>query len=163
MSAKRSYSGGCQCGAVRYHVAGELEGAHLCHCRMCQKAVGNYFMPLASARETEFEVTRGAPKWFHSSDPVKRGFCENCGTPLFFKTLGSPTIAIALGSLDDPSAVPPERNDGIMSRVTFFGHLPDMPDTEVDRPDIAGGLHSIASTNHQHPDHDTETWPETPR
>ena len=75
-----SFSGGCQCGAVRYHVRGALEGAHLCHCRMCQKAAGNYFMPLASTAETEFAITRGEPAWFHSSDPVKRGFCQHCGT-----------------------------------------------------------------------------------
>ena len=160
MSKKLSYSGGCQCGAVRYHVAGELEGAHLCHCRMCQKAVGNYFMPLASANETEFTITRGEPAWFHSSEPIKRGFCSKCGTPLFFKTIGSPTIAVALGSLDDPSAVPPERQDGIVSRVAFYSHLTDLPGQEVDRPDIAGGLGAISSTNHQHPDHDTASWPE---
>ncbi len=159
MTSKRAYSGGCQCGAVRYHVQGALEGAHLCHCRMCQKAVGNYFMPLASAKNEEFSVTRGEPKWFHSSDPVKRGFCENCGTPLFFKTIGSPTIAIALGSLDDPSSVVPEHNDGIVSRVAFFAHLVELPSDEIDRPDLAGGLNAVTSTNHQHPDHDTDHWP----
>ncbi|MCO6186565.1 GFA family protein [Rhizobium sp. L1K21] len=157
---KLSYSGGCQCGAVRYHVDGALEGAHLCHCRMCQKAVGNYFMPLASAANQAFTLTRGEPKWFHSSDPVKRGFCENCGTPLFFKTIGSPTIAVALGTLDDPSAVPPERSDGIISRVTFFGHINELPNNEIDRSDLSGGIESIRSTNHQHPDHDTDNWPE---
>ncbi|MGG2476082.1 GFA family protein, partial [Rhizobium sp. BR5] len=39
---------GCQCGAVRYRIEGGLRYPHLCHCRMCQKASGNYFMPLAA-------------------------------------------------------------------------------------------------------------------
>jgi hypothetical protein len=43
------HTGGCQCGAVRYRIEGELEYPHLCHCRMCQKAAGNYFMPLGFA------------------------------------------------------------------------------------------------------------------
>ncbi len=153
-----SFSGGCQCGAVRYHVSGVLEGAHLCHCRMCQKAAGNYFMPLASAVETEFAITRGEPAWFQSSDPVKRGFCQHCGTPLFFKTIGSDTIAVTLGSLDDPAAVEPESNDGVESRVRFFATLPGKPDRFSDRPDLAGGLETIRLSNHQHPDHDTTEW-----
>ena len=40
MSSK--VTGGCQCGAVRYAASGTLDNAHICHCRMCQKAVGNY-------------------------------------------------------------------------------------------------------------------------
>lgn len=154
-----SFSGGCQCGAVRYHVSGQLEGAHLCHCRMCQKAAGNYFMPLASAAETEFAITRGEPAWFLSSDPVKRGFCQRCGTPLFFKTIGSDTIAVTLGSLDDPNAVEPESNDGVESRVRFFAMLSGKPDRFSDRPDLVGGLETIRLSNHQHPDHDTAEWP----
>ncbi|HET7714155.1 MAG TPA: GFA family protein, partial [Bauldia sp.] len=31
------FTGGCQCGAVRFRVAA-LGRASICHCRMCQKA-----------------------------------------------------------------------------------------------------------------------------
>jgi hypothetical protein len=37
-----SRSGGCQCGAVRFRVDGELGRASICHCRMCQKAFGAF-------------------------------------------------------------------------------------------------------------------------
>ena len=40
------YSGGCQCGAVRFRVEGALGDASVCHCRMCQKASGNFYLPL---------------------------------------------------------------------------------------------------------------------
>ncbi len=83
----RRITGGCQCGAVRYRVDGELTWAHVCHCRMCQKASGNYFMALANAQKDEFVVTRGEISWFRSSDPVRRGFCKDCGTPLIFETI----------------------------------------------------------------------------
>jgi hypothetical protein len=33
-------TGGCQCGAVRYRIEGDLGRASICHCRMCQKAFG---------------------------------------------------------------------------------------------------------------------------
>ncbi len=40
-------TGGCQCGAIRYALHDAPTGASICHCRMCQKAFGNYFAPLA--------------------------------------------------------------------------------------------------------------------
>ena len=86
-------TGGCQCGAVRYRAETELTNPHLCHCRMCQKAAGNYFMPLAGAPRERIVVPRGEPGWFHSSDIVRRGFCRDCGTPLFFDPLDSEGLA----------------------------------------------------------------------
>jgi hypothetical protein len=44
--AKRILSGGCQCGAIRYRLTATPERVHLCHCRMCQKAVGVPLEPL---------------------------------------------------------------------------------------------------------------------
>ncbi|RVQ04591.1 GFA family protein, partial [Sinorhizobium meliloti] len=32
----RIFTGGCQCGAVRYRAEGTLGDPHICHCRMCQ-------------------------------------------------------------------------------------------------------------------------------
>ena len=34
-------SGGCQCGRVRYEASVDSFDAYWCHCRMCQRAVGN--------------------------------------------------------------------------------------------------------------------------
>jgi len=34
------WTGGCQCGAVRYQLLTPPEHASICHCRMCQKASG---------------------------------------------------------------------------------------------------------------------------
>ena len=36
------HTGGCQCGAIRFCVTGDLNDASICHCRMCQKAFGAY-------------------------------------------------------------------------------------------------------------------------
>lgn len=153
-------SGGCQCGAVRYRITGSLEYPHLCHCRMCQKASGNYFLPLAFAPGDGLQVTRGEPTWFASSDPVRRGFCVQCGTPLFFDTRQSDGVAVTLGSLDDPSLVPPMKNDGQEAMLPFFHQLAYLPGKDADRDDLPGGIATIAASNHQHPDHDTAQWPE---
>lgn len=154
-----AHSGGCQCGAVRYRIAGELGYPHLCHCRMCQKAGGNFFMALAGTRAEDFLLMRGEPKWFKSSDPCGRGFCDQCGTPLFFRTVGSPYLSVTIGSLDKPDSVMPISQVGVESRVSYFDKLFELPGDRTDRSDIDGGDEAVSSTNHQHPDHDTSVWP----
>jgi hypothetical protein len=163
MSVAEPLSSGCQCGAVRYRLAGGLDYPHLCHCRMCQKAAGNYFMALAGTKLENFSLTRGEPGWFASSGPVRRGFCGTCGTPLFFQTVGSGTIAVTLGSLDDPAAITPVSQDGIESRVPFFEQLFELHGKRCSRDDLPGGIAAVASTNRQHPDHDTHDWPKEDR
>src|SRR5690554_6087573 len=61
-------SGGCQCGAVRYHASQMLDNSHLCHCRMCQKAVGNIFAALVAAPDEKLVWTRGEPSVWRSSE-----------------------------------------------------------------------------------------------
>jgi hypothetical protein len=152
-------TGGCQCGAVRYALHEEPTGAHICHCRMCQKAFGSFFAPLAGVPVTAFEITRGELSIFKSSDQTERGFCKNCGTPLTFHYVDSPRIAIALGSLDEPEKVEPKIEYGIEGKLPWFGRLAALPGdktTEEDNPELAA---KIAASNHQHPDHDTAVWP----
>ena len=154
-------SGGCQCGAVRYVARLRPHTAHICHCRMCQKAAGNYFMPLANVMKDDFQVTRGTIAWFASSDPVRRGFCRDCGTPLVFETRAAPHLNVTLGSLDDPAAVPPVEQSGIEAKMPWFAGLDLLPGeaTETDPGQPEGRVALIRASNRQHPDHDTETWP----
>lgn len=154
-----SASGGCQCGAVRYHATKFADNPHICHCRMCQKAVGNYFAALISVRRDHFSWTRGTPSRFRSSEHVDRGFCAKCGTPLFYEDITGSHLSVTLGSLDEPNLFPPRTQDGMQGRVTFFDSLAALPDTGDTGSDAADWAASIKATNHQHPDHDTEQWP----
>jgi hypothetical protein len=150
-------TGGCQCGAVRF-AADSLGGAALCHCRMCQKAFGGFFAPLVTGLGVVW--TRGQPGWFASSDTARRGFCAQCGTPLAYDTHEADgSIELAIGALDDPELAPPARHVNPRDMVSYtlaLGDLPVRPDTT--RPYVEtrkGG----PVTSHQHPDHDTDTWP----
>ena len=98
-------TGGCQCGAVRYALNASPSDPHLCHCRMCQKAFGSYFAPLVGVAVESFELTRGTPAIFRSSEIGERGFCRDCGTPLTFARVNDGFIAVAIGSLDEPERV----------------------------------------------------------
>lgn len=150
-------SGGCQCGAVRYRLAA-LGKASICHCRMCQKAFGNYFAPLVEVEG--FEWTRGTRGSFASSNLSSRGFCRDCGTPL---TLETPTEnglvhEVAVGSLDDPSAVEIEYHANVEDRLDVVMHLHEIPDATPQRRD-ENDTWNARIVNQQHPDRDTQTWP----
>lgn len=153
-----SRTGGCQCGAVRYRFMDRPGSAHVCHCRMCQKATGGFYAPWVGAVPDDFVVTRGEVNWFQSSDEGRRGFCARCGTQLAFAHTGGAWLAVSIGSLDDPEACPPLDQRGVESRLSFVSHiggLPDRPATETEEPEVAA---LIRASNRQHPDHDTKDW-----
>ena len=152
-------TGGCQCGAVRYAIHSEPKYPHICHCRMCQKAFGSFFAPLAGGvlRE-DFEVTRGTIATFNSSEIAERGFCANCGTPLTFRYMASKWIAPSIGSLDHPELVKPIEQYGVESRIPWLAEILATPG-KVTEEDAAERAAEIKATNHQHPDHDTDRWP----
>ena len=149
---ERHPTGGCQCGAVRYAITGELGRASICHCRMCQKAFGNAFAPLVTARGLAW--TRGEPKHFRSSNKVKRGFCAECGTPLTYEPDGL-TPEIAICTLDDPNGVAPVIQVGVESRLMWSAVLPGLPTRDAAEQAKVAPFYSRIVSN-QHPDHDTE-------
>jgi len=158
MDEASTITGGCQCGQVRYRVQGMLGAAGICHCRMCQKAFGSWGAPLVSVPADRLVWTRGEPSVFRSSPVVERGFCAGCGTPLFMKEDGDSTYEVSIGSLDDPELAPPTSQVGIESELSWFATLHSLPRkrTADDRP--ADELARLKSR--QHPDHDTDRWPE---
>ena len=154
-----SVTGGCQCGAVRYASAQLMDNAHICHCRMCQKAMGNLFAALVGAPNDTLIWTRGQPATFASSDLAERGFCARCGTPLFYRAVGGTRTGLTIGSLDDPMLAPPHVQVGMEGRHAFMDGLLALPDEGETEQDMVEEAPLIRASNHQHPDHDTEQWP----
>jgi hypothetical protein len=152
-------TGGCQCGAVRYRADTVLDSAHICHCRMCQKAVGNLFAALIGIPRDAFCWTRGTPSLFQSSDPVLRGFCGDCGTPLLYDYTASKHLNVTIGSLDNPAAFPPQVQFGKEARMPWFDDICRLADEGTTEETMAGAVTAIRPSNHQHPDHDTDQWP----
>jgi len=152
MAQDTTVTGGCQGGAVRYRIAGPLHNPHICHCRMCQKAFGNFFAALVGTLKADFRWTRGEPGFYRSSGVVQRGFCRDCGTPLSFAYDHSQHIAVSIGSLDNPAAVSPEQQYGIESRHPAFAHLHELPGTRTEDDIPAEMMAQLKSR--QHPDRD---------
>ena len=147
------YQGGCQCGALRYEVTGELGKPSLCHCRMCQKAFGSFAAPFVPVPVQNFRWTRGVPLEFRSSAIVARGFCNQCGTPLFMHEDDDSQIEIAIGSLDQPNSIKQlTRQSGIESKLAWFDDMHKLSGEKTSDYRSSDDLDKLKSR--QHPDHD---------
>jgi hypothetical protein len=154
-------TGGCQCGAVRYAVHETPYQVGICHCRMCQKAVGGPFFATFTVKKSSIEWTRGTPAMFKSSLKMERGFCHDCGTPLYNNWIANDVIHPAIATLDEPRSVQPVHQAGTESRLAWTLDIASLQAMSTD--DIFKGyealLGEIKASNHQHPDHDTTEWP----
>ncbi len=158
------WTGGCQCGAVRYAISAKPDNPCICHCRMCQKQFGNFFGAFAGSHRDNFQLTRGTLAHFQSSNDAKRGFCRDCGTPLTYEALSKPRVDVAIGSLDRHSEMKPQFQYGGEAMEPWLAEVVALPCTLTGEGDNGVGdtpqrYVEIAQTNRQHPDHDTDHWP----
>ena len=128
-------TGGCQCGAVRYSLS-EAPRSTVCHCRMCQRAVGGLFAALAQVPRSALTWTRGEPALYASSNIAHRGYCRDCGTPLTFGNDDADKIEVTTGSLDDPDRFPMTEHFGVESRLGWVHLNEGLPESRTgDNPD----------------------------
>lgn len=149
-------TGGCQCGAIRFRVEGDLKDASVCHCRMCQKAFGGFYAPLVNTKGATLVWTRGRPRHFASSNFVNRGFCADCGTPLTYEAPDG--VALAIGAFDHPEKIAPTVQFGIEGKLPYTDTVSSLP-ARLTADDIIAAAFLDKLVSYQHPDHDTDIWP----
>jgi len=71
-------------------------------------------------------MLKGTAKFYQSSTAIERGFCANCGSPMFFRPIKEDWISILTGTLDDPEVAPPEGHYGIESRISWLTIVDDL-------------------------------------
>lgn len=106
------FSGGCLCGAVRYELrmAPQLVGS--CYCVDCRKTSGASHCTHAAVAADALAVT-GAVQFYDraadSGNIVGRGFCPTCGSAVYSKNSGMPSMAfVRVSSFDDPNLAAPQ-------------------------------------------------------
>jgi len=98
-------TGGCHCGAVTYSVTGPVREVIYCHCIQCRRQSGHFFAATA-CDDDQLSVARGENlTWYEASENARRGFCQTCGSLLFWKANGSDRTSIMAGSFDKPSGL----------------------------------------------------------
>ena len=106
MAEQTIREGGCLCGAVRFKAEGEPLNVRVCHCRMCQKAMGSPFFARAQFDQRKLMI-EGETACYPSSEAIERVFCKACGTRLFSRRTNGTLIGVALAAFDDRNAFAP--------------------------------------------------------
>jgi hypothetical protein len=120
-------AGGCLCGAIRYTVRGPLRDVLVCHCGQCRRWHGHLGAYTSAARaDIALEGADGLA-WFASSERGRRGFCASCGSSLFFEPLGEARLAIAAGSLDQPSGLEVIGHEYVANKADYVRIDDDLP------------------------------------
>ena len=132
MAVSAPFTGGCACGAIRYACTAEPLLALNCHCRDCQRATGAAFAAIIRVPAAAFVVTDGTPKFYpvtgDSGNTVNRGFCPECGSPLFSRLSGlADVVGVRVGSLDDPSRYRAEMDIFVASAQPWDHMDPELP------------------------------------
>ena len=88
---------------MTFSVTGALSAPDACHCSQCRKQSGHYWASTDVPREALLVNGAENIRWYQSSPKVRRGFCQTCGSFLFWDPPHRSKIAIAMGALDAPT------------------------------------------------------------
>lgn len=110
------YTGGCQCGAVRYEVDADLDRTITCNCSRCAR-LGAI---LAFAPASAFTLTSGenaTTDYQFNKKTIHHLFCATCGIESFARGAmpdGTEMVAVNARCLDDvdPATLSPQAVDG---------------------------------------------------
>jgi len=111
-----SLSGGCTCGSIRYRLTATPMFVHCCHCTWCQRETGGAFAINALIEADRVEILNGKPETIdtptNSGQVQKISRCPTCHVAVWsayaYAGIGDLVRFIRVGTLDDPSAAPPD-------------------------------------------------------
>jgi hypothetical protein len=93
-------TGSCLCGGVKFELNGELDDVIACHCTQCRKQSGHYWASTHTSDADLHFTARRTLRWYRSSPDIQRGFCNACGSTLFWKRDGSDRTSVCVGTID---------------------------------------------------------------
>lgn len=124
-------TGSCLCGAVVFEITGALRASVACHCTQCRKTSGHYWsatqVPTAQLSITKDEGL----KWYQSSQTARRGFCQHCGSSLFWQMDGEGATSIGTGTLDGATGVQTSKHIFVKDKGDYYEIKDGLPQLET--------------------------------
>lgn len=126
----------CLCGQVAFEIKAPFISASFCHCLQCQKSHGAsaiaYGVSLKS--DVEWLSNKKRVRRFESSDRVRRAFCKDCGSHLYYYHKDHPNhLDIPLAILDESPGILPQCHIYVASKPDWYEILDDLPQHSQDR------------------------------
>ncbi|MGB2068981.1 MAG: GFA family protein [Candidatus Puniceispirillaceae bacterium] len=100
-TAGQIFHGRCHCGAVTFSVTGPLRQILACHCDDCRRLAGASWAATAAARDSYRFTSDASLTWYRSSAQAQRGFCNQCGSNLFYQRDDEDMMSVSTGMLDN--------------------------------------------------------------
>jgi hypothetical protein len=130
------FDGGCACGALRYQMQARPMFVHCCHCKDCQRQTGTAFVLNALIETDQVATLSGETQPFtmptDSGQPHRVFRCQACGTAMWSEYGGVAKLRfVRVGTLDDPSALPPDVHIYTRSKLPWVALPADVPAFEA--------------------------------
>ena len=131
-----AFEGGCACGAVRYRMTSPPMFVHCCHCHDCQRQTGTAFVLNALIEADRLIVLTGDVAGIRvptdSGQPHVIYRCQACQTALWSTYGGREALRfLRVGTLDDPTALPPDVHIYTRSKLPWVALPPGAPAFEA--------------------------------
>ena len=123
--------GSCLCGGVTYELTGDLRPSVACHCLQCRKTSGHY-VSATQVQPDQLSFTKDATlTWFQSSPEAARGFCNACGSSLFWKHKGdNGAVSVMSGTIDGATDITTEKHIFTAFKGDYYDIADTMPQSE---------------------------------
>lgn len=117
MSGVNDIKGSCLCGAVHLSTSSLNEHVAACHCQMCRQWGGGPLLAVECGSDVSFsgEDNIGV---YQSSEWAERGFCQKCGSHLFYRLKQNSQYYIPVGIFDNSEGF-------VLEHQVFIDEKPD--------------------------------------
>jgi hypothetical protein len=100
MSEVSVANGSCLCGAVKVSKPNRSNKVAACHCNMCRKWGGGALLVVDCGSDVSFKGEENIGV-YQSSEWAERGFCNKCGSHLFYRFKQNNQYYIPVGIFDN--------------------------------------------------------------
>lgn len=123
--------GACFCGAIKFTVEGEIPKVVYCHCSQCRKLSG-HCVAAVSGVQGRTKIF-GDVNWFQSSPGYERGFCQHCGTPVFWRDLARGHLSIMAGAFGADTKLSAQDHIFVADKAGYYPICDGLPQYDAGR------------------------------
>ncbi|SBS26656.1 Putative glutathione-dependent formaldehyde-activating enzyme [Marinomonas spartinae] len=120
----------CLCGSVEFTINSPFISANICHCSQCRKTHGGVGAAYGSCLKEDIDWgnSKKRIRRYESSERGRRGFCKDCGSPIYYYHKDFPNhMEISLGVLDEEPNITPEYHLFVKNKPEWYDIHDDLP------------------------------------